>query len=90
MLLLCKSILTQEIPADVLQKAVDFVEKTESDPRMTLEQLKRRDVHTLYQVAKSMNGVDPVTSVKIWHQLADVNHIQSQVDLGFACSQVRV
>jgi tetratricopeptide (TPR) repeat protein len=87
--LLCSCLIrAQDVPADLLQKAAVFVQdNAHLFDDTTIQQLKQRDIHTLYQVAKSMNEQDPVTSVKIWHSLADSEHILSQVALGFAYAE---
>jgi tetratricopeptide (TPR) repeat protein len=87
--LLCSWLIhAQDVPFDLLQKAAGFVQgNAHLFDDTTLQQLQQRDIHTLYKVAKSMNKQDPLTSVKIWHSLADSEHVLSQVALGFAYAE---
>eukprot|EP00537_Pseudo-nitzschia_pungens_P018144 CAMPEP_0172408368 /NCGR_PEP_ID=MMETSP1061-20121228/75815_1 /TAXON_ID=37318 /ORGANISM="Pseudo-nitzschia pungens, Strain cf. pungens" /LENGTH=313 /DNA_ID=CAMNT_0013144493 /DNA_START=275 /DNA_END=1216 /DNA_ORIENTATION=- len=91
----------------VLQKAMRFVKDTnygdgDGNTPDVLERLESGHVHTLYKVAQAMNErenrEDRLTSIEIWHALADHNddnsnsnsnngHILSQVALGFAYSE---
>jgi len=86
----------------VLQKAMRFVKDTnygngDGNTPDVLERLESGHVHTLYKVAQAMNErenrEDRLTSIEIWHALADDNsnsnngHILSQVALGFAYSE---
>lgn len=59
-----------------------------------LEQLKSGNIEALYTVAQSLNsrgaGDDRITSVQLWHALADgpAAHVPSAVALGFSYAEV--
>jgi len=93
LLLLLVPLWGQEVPKNLFEKAYVFVERNgdDADTREKLSKLRQGDIDTLYQVAQSMNDEDRVTSVQIWHALADDEtspHLLSQVALGFAYSEV--
>lgn len=76
-----------KIPAELVAKAMNHVAQSD-DPnaQSTIQSLQEGNIETLYKVAKSMNDAGDITSVEIWHQLADgeAHHIMSMVSLGFA------
>lgn len=58
-----------------------------------LEELQNGSVEALYTVAQSLNkrnvGDDRITSVQLWHALADgADHVPSAVALGFSYAEV--
>jgi hypothetical protein len=58
-----------------------------------LEELRNGSVEALYTVAQSLNkrnvGEDRITSVQLWHHLADeADHVPSAVALGFSYAEV--
>jgi hypothetical protein len=59
-----------------------------------LEQLQSGNIEALYTVAQSLNqrgvGDDRITSVQLWHALADgpAAHVPSAVALGFSYAEV--
>eukprot|EP00578_Thalassiosira_sp_NH16_P008682 CAMPEP_0181123868 /NCGR_PEP_ID=MMETSP1071-20121207/26153_1 /TAXON_ID=35127 /ORGANISM="Thalassiosira sp., Strain NH16" /LENGTH=321 /DNA_ID=CAMNT_0023209087 /DNA_START=62 /DNA_END=1027 /DNA_ORIENTATION=+ len=71
-----------------------------SDPRQIssslVQRLRSGDIEALYSVARSLNGRnagdDRVTSVQLWHALADgpAAHVPSAAALGFSYAEVDV
>ena len=55
-----------------------------------LEELRNGSVDALYTVAQSLNREDRITSVQLWHALADgaANHVPSAAALGFSYAEV--
>jgi tetratricopeptide (TPR) repeat protein len=83
-----------QVPIHALQKAIQYVTQTVADDQKrlrTIQELDEGNVHTLYEIAKQMNrndnADDTLTSVELWHALADSDHILSQVALGFAYAE---
>mmetsp|Transcript_40190 Transcript_40190/g.45737 ORF Transcript_40190/g.45737 Transcript_40190/m.45737 type:complete len:275 (+) Transcript_40190:39-863(+) len=78
------------IPAELLAKALNHAAASDGTQSKLVQNLRNGDIDSLYGVAKSMHSEnDPITSVLIWHQLADssAHHIPSMVALGFAYSE---
>ena len=92
------------IEPELFAKAVDHAKvlATSTDPQykqhkkeqdQLLEELRNGSVEALYTVAQSLNkrnvGEDRVTSVRLWHALADgADHVPSAVALGFSYVEV--
>ena len=80
-----------QVSIDVLQKALIYVKDHNYGNAKTLKSLEDRDVHTLYEVAKAMNGskvnAEMLASIEVWDALAEGGHTLSQVALGFAYSE---
>jgi tetratricopeptide (TPR) repeat protein len=83
-----------QVPIHALQKAIQYVTQTVADDQKrlrTIQELDEGNVHTLYEIAKEMNrndsADDTLTSMELWHALADSDHILSQVALGFAYAE---
>ena len=66
----------------------------DNDGQSLVEQLQEGNIEALYSVAQSLNvrnsGDDRITSVQLWHALADgpSQHVLSAVALGFSYAEV--
>ena len=65
----------------------------QKEHRKLLDELENGSVEALFTVAQSLNkrnkGEDRITSVELWHALADgADHVPSAVALGFSYSEV--
>jgi hypothetical protein len=65
----------------------------QKEHRKLLDELENGSVEALFTVAQSLNkrnkGEDRITSVQLWHELADgADHVPSAVALGFSYSEV--
>lgn len=92
------------IDPELFAKAVDHAKTlaVTTDPKykqhqkqhqQLLEELRNGSVEALYTVAQSLNkrnvGEDRITSVQLWHHLADeADHVPSAVALGFSYAEV--
>ena len=66
----------------------------DNDGQLLVQQLEEGNIEALYSVAQSLNvrnsGDDRITSVQLWHVLADgpSSHVLSAVALGFSYAEV--
>mmetsp|Transcript_27885 Transcript_27885/g.59476 ORF Transcript_27885/g.59476 Transcript_27885/m.59476 type:complete len:165 (+) Transcript_27885:41-535(+) len=96
---------TQIIDPELYEKAIKYAKimainipidatQQQNDRNRLLQQLQEGNIEALYNVAQSLNsrnaGDDRVTSVQLWHALADgpAAHVPSAAALGFSYAEV--
>lgn len=81
-----------QIDPELYNKAVNHARSLpSSEGQPLLQQLMEGDIDALYSIAQSLNQHDNrLTSVKLWHALADgpASHVLSAAALGFSYSEV--
>ena len=79
------------IDPELYNKAVNHARSLGNDGQQLIQQLMEGDIDALYNIAQSLNqNDDRITSVKLWHALADgpASHVLSAAALGFSYYEV--
>ena len=81
-----------QIDPELYNKAVNHARSLpSSDGQILIQQLMEGNIDALYNIAQSLNQHDDrLTSVKLWHALADgpASHVLSAAALGFSYYEV--